>query len=94
MLKKLTRLKKPVKKRYKISKALYKRIKKNIAQINNLIFNPKVLKQYKFLFLLLTVTPISVLGQPELNKIQYIIQVKEGECKYICYLLQQIQEHS
>jgi hypothetical protein len=62
MLKKPIRSKKLVKKRYKINKALYKRIKKNIAQINSLILNLKVLKQYKFLFLLLTVTLISVLG--------------------------------
>jgi aromatic ring-opening dioxygenase LigB subunit len=71
MLKKPTRLKKPVKKRYKINKALCEKIKKNIAQINSLIFNLKVLKQYKFLFLLLTVTPISVLGQSEPNRIRY-----------------------
>jgi hypothetical protein len=44
MLKKPIKLKKPVKKRYKINKALYKRIKKDIAQINSLISNPKVLK--------------------------------------------------
>jgi hypothetical protein len=44
MPKKPTRLKKPVKKRHKINKALYKRIKKDVAQINSLIFNPKVLK--------------------------------------------------
>jgi hypothetical protein len=44
MPKKPIKSKKPVKKRYKISKALYKRIKKNVAQINSLIFNPKVLK--------------------------------------------------
>jgi hypothetical protein len=62
MPKKPTRLKKPVKKRYKINKALYEKIKKNIAQINSLILNPKILKQYKFLFLSLTTTPISVLG--------------------------------
>jgi hypothetical protein len=71
MLKKPTRLKKPVKKRYKISKALYKKIKKNIAQINSLILNLKVLKQYKFLFSLLTAILILVLGQPKPNKIQY-----------------------
>jgi hypothetical protein len=62
MPKKPIRLKKPIKKRYKISKALYKKIKKNIAQINSLIPNLKILKQYKFLFLLSTVTLISVLG--------------------------------
>jgi hypothetical protein len=72
MLKKLIRLKKPVKKRYRISNALYKRIKKNIAQINSLILNLKVLKEYKFLFLLLIVTSILTLSQPEPNKIQYI----------------------
>jgi hypothetical protein len=44
MPKKPTRLKKPVKKHYKINKALYKKINKNIAQINNLILNLKVLK--------------------------------------------------
>ena len=44
MSKKLIRLKKPIKKRYRINKVLYKKIKKNIAQINNLILNPKVLK--------------------------------------------------
>jgi hypothetical protein len=44
MLKKPTKLKKPVKKRYKINKVLCKRIKKNIAQINSLILNLKVLK--------------------------------------------------
>jgi hypothetical protein len=94
MLKKPTRSKKPVKKRYRISKVLYKRIKKNIAQINSLILNLKVLKQCEFLFLLSTATPISVLGQPELNKIRYTTQVKREEYKYICCLLQQIQEHS
>jgi hypothetical protein len=62
MPKKPTRLKKPVKKRYKISKALYKRIKKNIVQINSLILNLKVLKKCEFLFLLSTATPILVLG--------------------------------
>jgi hypothetical protein len=62
MPKKPTRSKKPVKKRYKISKVLCEKIKKNIAQINSLILNPKVLKQYKFLFLLLTTTPILALG--------------------------------
>jgi hypothetical protein len=72
MPKKPTRLKKPVKKRYKIDKALCERIKKNIAQINSLISNPKVLKQCKFLFLLLTATPISVLGQPEPNGIRCV----------------------
>jgi hypothetical protein len=69
MPKKPTRLKKPVKKRYKINKVLYKRIKKNIAQINSLILNLKVLKQCEFLFLLLTVTLILALGQPEPNRI-------------------------
>jgi hypothetical protein len=69
MPKKPTRSKKPVKKRYRINKALCEKIKKNVAQINDLISNPKVLKQCEFLFLLLTVTPILVLGQPELNKI-------------------------
>jgi hypothetical protein len=44
MPKKPIKLKKPVKKRYKISKVLYKKIKKNIAQINSLILNLKVLK--------------------------------------------------
>ena len=72
MPKKPTRLKKPVKKRYKISKTLYKRIKKDIAQINSLIFNLKVLKYYKFLFLLLTVTFILVLSQLKPNRIQCI----------------------
>jgi hypothetical protein len=94
MPKKPIRSKKPVKKRYKISKTLCKRIKKNIAQINSLIPNPKVLKQYKFLFLSSTATPISVLGQPEPNRIWYTAQVREEECEYICYLLQQIQEYS
>jgi hypothetical protein len=61
--------KKPVKKRYRINKVLYKKIKKNIAQINSLIFNFKVLKQYKFILLLLTATNISALGQPEPNRI-------------------------
>jgi hypothetical protein len=69
MPKKPTRSKKPVKKRYKISKALCERIKKNIAQINNLILNLKVLKQCEFLFSLLTATLILVLGQPKPNKI-------------------------
>jgi hypothetical protein len=94
MPKKPIRSKKPVKKRYKISKALCKRIKKNVTQINSLIPNPKVLKQYKFLFLPLTATPISALGQPEPNRIRYTTQVREGECEYICCLLQQIQEYS
>jgi hypothetical protein len=94
MPKKPTRSKKPVKKRHRINKALCERIKKNIAQINSLILNPKVLKQYKFPFLLSTATPISALGQPEPNRIQCAAQVKEEECRYICYLLQQIQEHS
>ena len=62
MPKKPTRSKKPVKKRYKINKVLYEKIKKDIAQINSLIFNLKILKQYKFLFLLLTVTFILVLS--------------------------------
>jgi hypothetical protein len=62
MLKKPTRSKKPVKKRYRISKALYKRIKKNIAQINSLIPNLKVLKQYKFSFLPSTAILILTLG--------------------------------
>jgi hypothetical protein len=62
MLKKPIKLKKPVKKRYRISKVLYKKIKKNVAQINSLIFNLKILKQCEFLFLLLTATLISVLG--------------------------------
>jgi hypothetical protein len=69
MPKKPIRSKKPVKKHYKINKTLYKRIKKNIAQINNLILNLKVLKQCEFLFSLLTTTPISALGQPEPNRI-------------------------
>jgi hypothetical protein len=73
MPKKPIRSKKPVKKRYKINKALYKRIKKNIAQINSLILNLKVLKQCEFLFLLLTVTPILVLGQPKPNRIRCAI---------------------
>jgi hypothetical protein len=94
MSKKPTRLKKPVKKRYKINKVLYKRIKKNVAQINSLIPNLKVLKQCKFLFLLLTATLISVLSQPKPNRMQYITQVREKECKYIYCLLQQIQKHS
>jgi hypothetical protein len=94
MPKKPTRLKKPVKKRYKINKALYKRIKKNVAQINSLIPNPKVLKQYKFLFLLLTAIPILILSQPEPNKIRCTTQIKKGKYKYICCLLQQIQKHS
>ena len=62
MFKKPIRLKKLIKKHYKINKVLYKKIKKNIAQINSLILNLKVLKQYKFLFLLATVIPIFVLG--------------------------------
>ena len=70
MPKKPIRSKKLIKKHYKISKVLYKRIKKNIAQINSLILNLKVLKQYKFLFLLVIVISISVLDQPEPNKIQ------------------------
>jgi hypothetical protein len=94
MPKKPTRSKKPVKKRHKISKALYERIKKNVAQINSLILNPKVLKEYKFLFLPSTATPISALGQPEPNRIQYTAQVRGKECEYIYCLLQQIQEHS
>jgi hypothetical protein len=72
MLKKPTRSKKPVKKRHRINKALCKRIKKNIAQINSLILNPKVLKKCEFLFLSSTATLISALGQPELNKIQCV----------------------
>jgi hypothetical protein len=87
MPKKLIRLKKPVKKRYKINKALYKRIKKNVAQINSLILNLKVLKQYKFLFLSSTATSISALGQLKSNKIQCAAQIKEEECEYICCLL-------
>jgi hypothetical protein len=62
MPKKPIRSKKPVKKRYKINKTLCKKIKKDVAQINSLILNPKVLKQYKFLFLLSTVTLILALG--------------------------------
>jgi aromatic ring-opening dioxygenase LigB subunit len=62
MPKKPIRSKKPVKKRYKINKALYEKIKKNITQINSLILNLKVLKQYEFLFSLLTVTPILILS--------------------------------
>jgi hypothetical protein len=94
MPKKPTRLKKPVKKRYGIGKVLYEKIKKNIAQINSLIFNPKVLKQCEFLFSLLTATLISALGQPEPNRMRCAAQVREEEYKYICCLLQQIQEHS
>jgi hypothetical protein len=94
MPKKPTRSKKPVKKRHKINKALCERIKKNVAQINSLILNPKVLKQCEFLFLLSTATPISVLGQPEPNRIWCAAQVGGKECEYICCLLQQIQEHS
>jgi hypothetical protein len=94
MPKKPTRLKKPVKKRYRIDKTLCERIKKNIAQINSLILNPKVLKQCEFLFLLLTVTPILTLGQPKPNRMRCIAQVREKEYKYIYCLLQQIQEHS
>jgi hypothetical protein len=44
MPKKPIKLKKPVKKHYRISKVLCEKIKKNIAQINNLILNLKVLK--------------------------------------------------
>jgi hypothetical protein len=94
MLKKPTRLKKPVKKRYRIDKALCERIKKDIAQINSLIPNPEVLKQCEFLFLLLTATPISALGQPEPNRMRCVAQVGEEKCGYICCLLQQIREHS
>jgi hypothetical protein len=69
MPKKPTRSKKPVKKHYRIGKALYERIKKNVAQINSLILNLKVLKQCEFPFPSSTATPISALGQPELNRI-------------------------
>jgi hypothetical protein len=87
MPKKPTRSKKPVKKHYRIDKALCERIKKNIAQINSLILNLEVLKQCEFLFLLLTAILISVLGQPEPNRMWCIAQIKEGECGYICCLL-------
>jgi hypothetical protein len=70
MPKKPTGSKKPIKKRYKIDKTLYKRIKKDIAQINSLILNPKVLKECEFLFSPSIATPISALGQPEPNRIQ------------------------
>jgi hypothetical protein len=43
-LKNLPNQKSLLKKRYRINKALYEKIKKNIAQINSLIPNPKVLK--------------------------------------------------
>jgi hypothetical protein len=93
MPKKLTRSKKPVKKRHKIDKTLCEKIK-NIAQINSLIPNLKVLKQCEFLFLLSTATLILVLGQPEPNRIQCAAQIRGEEYGYICCLLQQIQEHS
>ena len=88
--KKPTRSKKPIKKRHRINKALYKRIKKDVAQINGLIPNPEVLRQYEFLFLLAIVIPISVLSQLESNGIRYIVQVGGREYGYIYCLLQQI----
>jgi hypothetical protein len=94
MPKKPTGSKKPVKKRHRIGKVLCERIKKDIAQINGLIPNPKVLKQCEFLFLLATATPISALGQLEPNGMQCTAQVGGGECRYVCCSLQQIQEHS
>ena len=60
--KKPIRSKKPIKKHYRISKALYKRIKKDVAQINGLIPNPEVLRQCEFLFPLVIIIPISILS--------------------------------
>ena len=93
MPKKLTRLKKPSKKPYRLSKVTCERIKQDVAQINGLIPNPRALQQSEFLFPLATAAAIPALGPPQTNSMQCNAQVEGGECRYICCSLQQMQEH-
>ena len=93
MPKQLSKSKKPSKKPHGLNRAAYKRIKRDVAKIDRLISNPEALKQCEFPFSLATVMSIPALGQPKTNRLRYKFKIGTKEYRYICCLLQQIQEH-
>jgi hypothetical protein len=69
---------------YRLKKEEQERIIDIVVEINRLIEDNKTLRQYKFLFLLLTSKPIIALAKPKRNGVQCTIKVNGKAYGYIC----------